>query len=1063
MARIPEQEVERLKKEISVQRLAEARGVKLTRQGADLIGKCPFHDDRTPSLVITPGKNLWHCLGACNVGGDVIEWVMRAEGVSFRHAVELLRADHLPSAAEPIQPVKQCTVRKLPAPVKAEADDQALLKTIVGFYEDALRESPEAMRYLESRGLKSAEMAERFRLGFANRTLGYRLEAKNRAGGAAIRGRLQELGILRETGHEHFNGSLVIPVIDPAGDVMGMYGRKITPNLREGTALHLYLKGEHRGVWNEEALIASKEIILCEALIDALTFWAAGFRNVTASYGVNGFTADHRAAFERHGTERVYIAYDRDEAGDKAAAKLAEELMEMGVECFRVEFPKGMDANAYALKVTPAAKSLGVLLNRAAWLGKGQRPAARAAAPVNVPEPSIEPQPAETRAAAKEKIITEHVPEPEPIAAPLPTADVPAEEVFSLAAVPVPAAPVPIAAIEPVRAESEPMPGQPVLEMRGEDVVLKLGDREYRARGLKKNTSGDVLRVNLRVMGVNAHGDVALHVDTLELNASRQRMAFIKQAAEELGIKEEIIRHDVGKVLLKLEEVRDAQLAEALAPKEPEVKLTDDERAEALALLRDPRLLDRIVEDFARCGVVGEETNKLVSYLGVVSRHLDAPLAVIVQSSSAAGKSSLMDAVLAFVPEEQRVQYSAMTGQSLFYMGESDLQHKVLAIVEEAGAQRASYALKLLQSEGELTIASTGKDPATGRLLTHQYRVKGPVMIFLTTTAIDIDEELLNRCLVLTVNEERAQTQAIHRIQRESQTIEGLLRRKDRDELLRLHRNAQRLLKPVSVVNPYAPGLTFLDGQTRTRRDHTKYLTLIRTIALLHQHQRARQTVEHNGRTIEYIEVALDDIAVANRLTAEVLGRSLDELPPQTRRLLLLVDAMVTAECKRQRIERADYRFSRREVRAVTGWGDTQLRLHLGRLEELEYLLAHRGGRGQSFVYELAFAIEGDGCKPVMAGLIDVEKLGGYKYDGNFAGVKEQFAGLDGENAGSKRGQNGGVAGRSRGNESPVSIGVKGSFYENEQKNTVGEETEEEEEAVVAALHRNNGHKNGGR
>ena len=255
--------------------------------------------------------------------------------------------------------------------------------------------------------------------------------------------------------------------------------------------------------------------------------------------------------------------------------------------------------------------------------------------------------------------------------------------------------------------------------------------------------------------------------------------------------------------------------------------------------------------------------------------------------------------------------------------------------------------------------------------------------------------------------------------------------------MLRLHRNAQRLLKPVSVVNPYAPGLTFLDGQTRTRRDHTKYLTLIRTIALLHQWQRPRQTVQHNGRTIEYIEVALDDIAVANRLTAEVLGRSLDELPPQTRRLLLLVDAMVTAECKRQRIERADYRFSRREVRAVTGWGDTQLRLHLGRLEELEYLLAHRGGRGQSFVYELAFAVEGDGCKPVMAGLIDVEKLGGYKYDGNFAGVKDKFAGLESENAGSKRGQNGGVAGGARGEESPVSIGVKGSFYENEPKNTV--------------------------
>ena len=247
-----------------------------------------------------------------------------------------------------------------------------------------------------------------------------------------------------------------------------------------------------------------------------------------------------------------------------------------------------------------------------------------------------------------------------------------------------------------------------------------------------------------------------------------------------------------------------------------------------MELLRDPRLLERIVEDFARCGVVGEETNKLVGYLGVVSRHLESPLAVIVQSSSAAGKSSLMEAVLAFLPEEQRVQYSAMTGQSLFYMGETDLKHKVLAIVEEEGAHSASYALKLLQSEGVLTIASTGKDPATGRLRTHQYRVEGPVMIFLTTTAINFDEELLNRCLVLSVNEEREQTQAIHRVQREAQTLEGLLRRRDRDAILAVHRNAQRLLNP-SSCNPYARELTFLDAQTRTRRDHMKYLTLIRS------------------------------------------------------------------------------------------------------------------------------------------------------------------------------------------------------------------------------------------
>jgi hypothetical protein len=358
-----------------------------------------------------------------------------------------------------------------------------------------------------------------------------------------------------------------------------------------------------------------------------------------------------------------------------------------------------------------------------------------------------------------------------------------------------------------------------------------------------------------------------------------------------------------------------------------------------------------------------------------------------------------------------------MTGQSLFYMGETDLKHKVLAIVEEEGAHSAAYALKLLQSEGQLTIASTGKDPATGRLLTHQYRVEGPVMIFLTTTAINLDEEMLNRCLVLTVNEDREQTQAIHRVQREAQTLEGLLRRRDRDAILAVHRNAQRLLKPVFVANPYARELTFLDSQTRTRRDHMKYLTLIRSIALLHQYQRPRKTVEHRGRSVEYIEVTLADIATANRLAHEVLGRSLDELPPQTRRLLLAIDEHVTAECDRQKMERSDYRFSRRDVRAFTGWGDTQLKIHLHRLEEMEYLLIHRGGRGQSFVYELMFARPTDGGKPVLGGLIDMDVLSKHRYDEKKSGQTEQ-------RSGSSRPKVGGVSGTVKTLPSPISIGL---------------------------------------
>ena len=1055
MARIPEHEVERLKREVSVQRLAEARGIRFTRHGADLIGKCPFHDDRNPSLVITPGKNLWHCLGACNAGGSPIDWVMKAEGVSFRHAVELLRADHLPLAASPgvseYRAVKQSTVRKLPAPVEREADDRVLLLQVVDYYHDTLKQSPEALKYLQSRGLQSPEMIEHFKLGFANRTLGYRLPAKNRAAGAQMRGRLQELGIYRESGHEHFNGSVVIPVFDAAGAVVEMYGRKITPRLREGTPDHLYLPGAHRGVWNEEALAVSKDIVLCEALIDALTFWTAGIRNVTASYGVNGFTEDHRRAFQQHGTERVYIAYDRDEAGEKAASALAEELMGIGLECFRVQFPKGMDANEYARKVTPAAKSLGVLLNRAEWLGKGKRPGPRIESIVIEPVSEdvaleIEPEPAKIEAAAKEQIIEEEsilaeideqAIEVEPASAASPADNT--DHVPLLAA-----EPEPVVAMESVRADSERAPGRPVLdvpvEIHGDDIFLVQGDRRYRVRGLQKNMSYELLKVNVLVTGTNTRGESVFHVDTLDLYSARQRSVFTKQASEELGLKEEVLRRDLGRVLLKLEELQDEQIKAALAPKEKEIKLTEGERAEAMELLRDPRLLERIVADFARCGVVGEETNKLAGYLGVVSRHLESPLAVIVQSSSAAGKSSLMEAVLAFVPEEQRVQYSAMTGQSLFYMGEQDLKHKVLAIVEEEGAHSAAYALKLLQSEGELTIASTGKDPATGRLLTHQYRVEGPVMIFLTTTAIHLDEELLNRCLVLSVNEDREQTQAIHRVQREAQTLEGLLARREREAILAVHRNAQRLLKPVFVANPYARELTFLDAQTRTRRDHMKYLTLIRSIALLHQWQRPHKAVEHRGRRVEYIEVTLDDIAIANRLAHEVLGRSLDELPPQTRRLLLMIDEHVSAECDRQKMERSEYRFSRRDVRGFTGWGDTQLKIHLHRLEEMEYLIVHRGGRGQSFVYELAFTRQADSSKPLLPGLIDIEKLRvdslrKHSYDGKKSGSADQLSG-------SSRPHVGGVSGSPKSGSAPISMRVaEGDEFDIEENTSRGART----------------------
>jgi DNA primase len=982
MARIPDDQIQRLKQEVAVQRLVEAAGVELKKMGKDLSGRCPFHADDTASLIVTPAKNLWHCFG-CQVGGGLIDWVMKLKGVSFRHAVELLK-DDTSLAAEPLAagaPVKRTTVRSLPPPVTLDADDRALLVQVVGYYHQSLKDSPEALAYLEQRGLAHPELVDYFQLGYANRTLGLRLPEKNRKAGADIRSRLEKVGIYRASGHEHFNGSVVVPVLDDAGGVCELYGRKITPRLRPGTPLHLYLPAHHnddgqargRGVFNLAALQASQEIILCESIIDALTFWCAGYRNVTTAYGVEGFTDELRAAFKRHGTQRILIAYDRDEAGERAAAKLAPQLMAEGIECFRIQFPKGMDANEYALKVTPATKSLGLLIRQAAWLGTGkapERPAAPAAPAATEVQakmaPSAYPSSANSYQNNSESMVAEVKTPPPPLAAePAAAPDLPA----------LPATPVPEAAqgpwVEVVQREA------------GREVHIRFGEgpqaRAWRVRGLEKNLSPDTLKVNVRVMTVaigqlnNADGSGAFHVDTLDLYNAKQRGHFAAQAQLETGVDERTLKTDLGRVLMALETVQDEAIAEVLQPT-PADAMTDTDRAAALALLKTPDLPARILADFQAAGVVGEATNKLVGYLAAVSRKLDRPLAVVIQSSSAAGKSSLMDAILSFVPEEERIQYSAMTGQSLFYMGQTNLKHKILAIAEEEGAHRASYALKLLQSEGELTIASTGSDPATGNLITQEYKVEGPMSLFMTTTAIDIDEELMNRCLVLPVNEDREQTRAIHRLQRERRTLAGLTKKHEKQAILAVHRNAQRLLRPLAVVNPWADQLTFLDDRTRTRRDHEKYLTLIDVIALLHQHQRPIKTATVADKTVEYIEATLADIELANRLAHEVLGVSLDELPPQTRRVLASVRELVHARMAAQGLPQREVRFARGELRAATRISDTQLKVHLARLAEMEYLLIHRAERGQGYVYELLY--DGDAQEGVhLSGLIDVQAL----------------------------------------------------------------------------------------
>jgi len=952
MPRIPETDLDRVKHATDLLALVRSRGVELKKHGSkDWIGCCPFHDDQSnPNFIVSPAKGLFHCM-VCGKAGNAIQFVQFHDGVSFRHAFEVLnQGGSVAFAAQP--PTKQATVPKLACPLVLDADDVALMNQSLAYYRERLAQTPAALDYLKHRGIAAA--VEPFGLGFADRTLGLRLPMKNRNDGEALRTRLQKIGLLRESGHEHFNGCVVFPIQNEKSQVTEIYGRKINDNLRPGTAYHLYLPGPHVGIFNRECL-ASPEIILCEAVIDALTFWVNGFKNVTCIYGTEGFTDELLDAFRAHKTRRVYLAYDRDDAGDRAAMRDAEKLQRFGIECLRVKFPHGMDANEYARKVTPADKSLQVLVNAAEWMKGG------------TPAKPVEPEPPKHVAMVVDEITGEPLPivdhesltsgvgwAPAPFI-PAPYAEVQAQS-SSLAAS--------VSSQGNTAAKEEKPSGVVVSEDAG-SVTLKISDREWRARGVENNASFDLLKVNLRLL----HNE-RFHLDTLDLYQARQRQAFVKQAAEETGLEAELVQRDLAKVLLELEGVRDRRLLGVMKPTDPVPTMTSEDREEALAWLKAPGLIGRLREAFHLAGIIGEENNTLIAYLAGVSRKLERPLAIIIQSASAAGKTTLMDAVLSFFPEEERVKYSAMTGQSLYYLGETNLKHKILAVVEEAGAEKASYALKLLQSEGELTIASTGKDPQTGKMVTQEYHVEGPVMIFLTTTAIDLDEELQNRCLTLAVDESAEQTQRIHRLQRERRTLAGLLAREQRKDVLKKLRNAQRLLQSLAILNPFAPSLTFATGRTRNRRDHEKYLTLIDAIALLHQHQREIRTLSGEQR---YVEVTLDDIALANELAPEVLGRSLDELPPQTRRLLGYIRELMTGKRKERNAKNVSA-FSRKELRDVSGWSLTQVRVHLERLVELEYLAIRHGRIGSQFVYEVLFDLDTPEAV-AHVGLIAVESL----------------------------------------------------------------------------------------
>jgi DNA primase len=866
---IEKERIEAIKRDTDLVVLVQSKGIELKKNGKSYHGLCPFHEDTNPSLSINPDKNLWQCFG-CGAAGDVIRFVELVDKVAFPEAVERLKAEGSKFKAQPE------TANNRPQTTNLSVKDRKLLARVVGYYQHILNEDSRGLTYLkQDRGITDNQSLKDFGAGYANGTL---LEILPED--PTVIKALKKIGILNAKGHEVFYNCVVFPLYNARGGIENLYGRNIDEDA--GTT-HLYLPGPRSGLVNRQAVKRSQTVILTESIIDALTLYDQGFKNVIPIYGVNGLLDEHLSFFNRK-VKDTYLVFDADDAGRRAAEAVSLRLKEKGIESYPVTVPV-KDVNIYFKRHTP--EQFETLL--------------KAANPQSIEQ--------------SEKVSKRE---------------------------------------------------QSLYADTDYGFIVGYGQRQYEIKGIQR---GDTqLKVTIKA-SVDVAGSMPFELSTIDLYSSRSRIWFAKLCADLFAASEELVKEDIGKILNRVESWK-PQKTET-RPNEP----TAAQKEQALRFLKSEAMFDEILADLETIGVTGEETNKLVGYLAAVSRKLDEPLSVLIQSRSAAGKSTLQDAILSLVPDEDYVKYTRITDQALFYKEEDSLVHKILAIEEEMGMGGAAYSIRNIQSSKKITVAATGKDPGTGKMKTEEYTVNGPVAVMITTTAAELEGETASRFLFLTIDESTKMTEAIHRMQREAETLQGLIRQKKSEHIIKKHHNAQRLLRPLAVVNPFTEYLSYPNLSLRTRRDHKKYLGLIRTVAYLHQYQRKIKTVAVEGKPVEYIEVTLEDIDRANRLANEVLGQCLDELAPPSRTLLTGIYSMVKKMADKRDIAVDEIFFTRRMIREHLGWSDWQIRAHVRQLEELEYLHVRMGAQGKQYAYALNYRGQGEDSGKCYLNLTPVDEI----------------------------------------------------------------------------------------
>lgn len=863
---------------------------------------CPFHEDKTPSLQVYYKTHTAFCFSAnCPSGGksmDVIDFIMYKEQISKHDAILKAAAliNEKQGAARGTNDHSPLTIHHAPL---TNADRSAFLQRMFTYFKNAVYNSPPAKEYLKQRCLDASVVEVGYNSGQFHH--GARKEE------SLIQNCVQ-YGLLSPW---HYSGQgggqsykpfakhcIVFALKNHKNEVTGLYFRSTT---NDKDQRHFYLK-DREGLYPGYPDPETTTLIIAESIIDTASllqctdaiYRVSDNTSLLALYGTNGLTEEHKraiAALDK--LEEIIFFLNGDEAGRNAVIKQAETIrsIKTQVKISNAEPPEAEDINSLLQGHEPELLAE-MLKNRIPVQPATNDFFLSTEEPVKEQEPQLK----------EKRESTQTQP-------PMPDTSLSNSQIIKFS--------------NQLNANNPEL----LIYTTKEVKITVLGG--IRISGL------DRLKVTLKAESRSAGARIIRHSLDLYHAKQTEQLAEMMAAQLETGTSRatEIIRALTG----DLENYRQHRL-EAMKPKTAEeYEMSEEERQQAMSYLRDPDLMQNTRNDIAAAGIVGEENNAMTGYIVNLSRKREKPLHVMYLGSSGSGKTHLQEGLSLLVPEEDRIEATGLSDQSLYYEG-LKLKGKILFIEDLDGAENVIYIIRELQSKGKISKRVAWRDNK-GNTKTVEVTARGPVVISSCTTREKLYEDNANRCILLYTDQSREQDERVMTYIKAKST--GTINETQEEETRHRMRNIQRVLRSVRVYNPFAEHIALPPEVFKPRRSLPLLLGFIETVTFYHQYQR-KVSVNEAGE--QYIESTYEDVACSFELMKDVLFSKSDELTKAAREFFERLKSTV----------KQGESFYTKDIRRRFRINANTLKRYMRELQAYGHLKAKSGSHYRGFEYEIS-------------------------------------------------------------------------------------------------------------